>query len=219
VLNKKPQYKLDIELDIMRLYDVPEVSRLYEEAFSEHFLGHMGRGFLELFCAEFSNSPTNYGFVARNNGRPVGFVFGSIDTDPFNHFYKNNFWRLVVLVAERYLKDDYVRKHIMKRSKCFLAALKSFMHLKDREGEFPVEQNLFAAARILAIGVDSNYRGMGIANQLTNHFCTKMKQEGFKKVGLSTLAWNKRAIHFYKKDGWILEKGNDSSLSFIRTII
>lgn len=88
-----------------------------------------------------------------------------------------------------------------------------------QSGEQTEKLSSFTAARILAIGVDPNYRGIGIANQLTSNFCVQMKQEGFKKVGLSTFPWNERAIRFYKKDGWILEGRNSSSLSFIRTIL
>lgn len=219
MLNEKPQYNSDIELDTLRLYDVPEVAKLYEEAFSDHFLGHMGQNFLRLFCAQFMNSPTNYGYVAKSNGRLVGFVFGSIDSEPFAQFYRQNFWKLVALVSMRYFRDDYVRKHIMKRLGCIKAALKSLVLRRHGEGMIDDEHNMFTPARILAIGVDSNYRGLGIANQLTSHFCSKMKQEGFKRVGLSTLPWNKRAIRFYKKDGWILEQSNAASLSFIRNII
>ncbi|WP_407306596.1 GNAT family N-acetyltransferase [Desulfosporosinus sp. SB140] len=219
MLNKKPQYEPGIELAAICLYDLPEIARLYQEAFSDHFLGHMGQKFLQLFCAQFINSPTNHGYVAKSNGRAVGFVLGSIDRQPFARFYRQNFWTLITLVIMRYFQDAYVRKHIVKRFGCIADALKSFVPRRHQEGETKDEQNRFAPARILAIGVSSDYRGMGIGNQLTSYFCSKMKQEGYKKVGLSALPWNERAIHFYKKDGWVLEESNAASLSFIRTIV
>lgn len=222
MLNKEPQYTLDtsdIEVDILSPYYIPEVAQLYEEVFSDHFLGHMGQGFLRLFCAQFMNSPTNYGYVAKNKGRIIGFVFGTIDGRPFSRFYRQNFWKLVFLVMARYVKDDYVRKHIKSRRSYISDALNSFFRRRPRRSKRSHERSLFTPARILAIGVAPSFRGLGIANRLTGHFCSQMKQEGIKKVGLSTLPWNERAIRFYKKDGWTVEESNDSSVSFMRSII
>ncbi|KLU66900.1 putative acetyltransferase [Desulfosporosinus acididurans] len=218
MLNKEPHYSSEIEVEPLSPYHIPEVAQLYEEVFGDHFLGHMGQRFLRPFCAQFMNSPTNYGYVAKNKGRIVGFVFGTINGRPFSQFYRQNFWKLVVLVLLRYARDDYVRKHIRDRMNYVSEAFKSLFCLQAKDSQIPSERSLFASARILAIGVAPNFRGLGIANQLTGHFCSQMKQEGFKKVGLSTLPWNDRAIRFYKKDGWIVEESTDSSVSFLRSI-
>jgi ribosomal protein S18 acetylase RimI-like enzyme len=217
VLKQKHHYKLDIMIDPIRLNDLPEIVRLYEDAFAAHFLGHMGPKFLKLFCAQFVNSPTNYGFVAKCNGRPVGFLLGTIDSEPFYQFYHQNFIVLSLLVMKKYLMDAYVRKHITKRLGYILVAIKTLFTSPKRESN-PNLYNTFVSARLLAIGVDSNSRGIGIANKLTSHFCAQMKREGFKKVGLSALAWNERAIRFYKRDGWIQEESSETSVSFIRSI-
>ncbi|MDQ7095567.1 GNAT family N-acetyltransferase [Desulfosporosinus sp. PR] len=219
MLDEKPQYESGIELTAMCFADLPEIVRLYQEVFYDHFLGHMGGKFLRLFCAQFINSSANQGYVAKSNGRPVGFVLGSIEREPFARFYRQNFWLLVILVTLRYFRDAYVRKHISQRLGCIAAALQAFFLRRQGEGESKGERDRFAPARILAIGVRSDYRGRGVANLLTKHFCAKMKQVGYKKVGLSTLPTNQRAIHFYKKDGWIIEESTPVSLSFIRTIV
>lgn len=218
---RKQRYELETEIkteiDTLRPYDLPDIARLYEEAFSEHFLGHMGQRFLRLFCAQFINSPSNYGFVAKCNGRPVGFVFGTLDDDPFNQFYHQHFITLALIVVQRYIADAYVRKHISKRLGHILVAIKTLLpfHKRTIEAE---QANSFIPVRILALGVGLNYRGMGIANKLTSHYCAQMRREGFRKVGLSVLPWNERAIRFYKKDSWIQEDSSETSLSFIRII-
>jgi len=219
VLKLKQHYKLDIKIDHIRLNNLPEIAQLYEDTFWDHFLGHMGQKFLKLFCSQFINSPSNYGYVAKCNGKPVGFLFGTIDDEPFYHFYRQNFITLSLIVMKKYLMDPYVRKHITQRLGNILVALKALLPFSKRVSSAN-QDNKFEPARLLAIGVDSKYRGMGIANKLTSQFCTEMKSEGIKKVGLSALAWNKRAIGFYKKDGWIQEQEgcNETSFSFYRML-
>lgn len=212
----KEHYMPDIEVDSIGENDLPEIARLYEEAFSDHFLGHMGQKFLTLFCAQFMNSPVNYGYVAKCDGRPVGFVLGTIGSEPFHQLYRENFIALSLIVIKRYLRDAYIRKHITKRLGNILVALKTL--LPNNKGKSIDQPNTYVPARLLAIGVNSNYRGSGIANKLTSHFCDQMKLQGFMKVGLSALAWNERAISFYKKDGWIQDGGSETSLKFIRIL-
>lgn len=208
---------LDIKIDPIRLIDLPEIARLYEDAFADHFLGHMGPEFLKLFCAQFMSSTTNYGLVAKCNGNPVGFLLGTKDSDPLNQFYHQNFIALSLIVMKKYLRDAYVRKHITKRLGHILVAIKTLFTSTKREST-PNQDNTSVPARLMAIGVDSNYRGIGIANKLTSHFCAQLKLEGFEKVGLSALAWNERAMRFYKKDGWIQEEISETSVSFTRNI-
>ncbi|MDR3492319.1 MAG: GNAT family N-acetyltransferase [Gammaproteobacteria bacterium] len=72
--------------------------------------------------------------------------------------------------------------------------------------------------RLLAIAVDENYRGLGVASELTSQFCTEMKDAGFVKVELSALSWNRRAIGFYKRDRWLEESRSETSICFSRLL-
>jgi len=121
VLNQKHHNRLDIKIDHIRINDIPEIARLYEDAFSEHFLGHMGGKFLKLFCSQFMNSPTNYGYIAKCNGKPVGFLLGTIDRDPFYQFYRQNFIALSLIVIKKYLIDSYCARIKSGRGECLWA--------------------------------------------------------------------------------------------------
>lgn len=209
--------KLEVKIDVLGPNDIPEVAQLYEDAFSNHFLGHMGQKFLGLFCSHFVNSPTNYGYVAKYKGKPVGFLLASTDSAPFHQFYRRNFLVLALIVFKRYLMDSYVRKNIAKRLGNILVAIKTLLPF-SKTGSITNQGNTFKPARLLAIGVGSKYRGIGIADKLTSHFCEEMKSKGLKKVGLSVLPWNERAINFYNKDGWIEEERSETSLSFTRDL-
>ena len=212
-----------IKIEYIKSQDLLEVARLYEKAFDDHFLGHMGQDFLKYFCAQFVNTSQNYGYVAKCEGKPVGFLLGTIAKDPLQNFYRQNLPVLSWLVLKRYLMDAYVRQHITKRLGNVKIVFKSILPSKEKsaaQGQVSDLQEAIQAkpARLLAIAVDQNYRGMGIADRLTGQFCAEMKREGYKKVGLSVLPWNERAISFYKKDGWVLEENRESSLYFSRTI-
>ena len=217
VLKQKYHNELDIKIDYIRLKDLPEIARLYEDAFADHFLGHMGQEFLALFCSQFVSSSTNYGYLAKCNGKSVGFLLGTIDDAPFNQFYRQNFIAIALIVIKRYLADTYVRKHIIQRLGNILVAIKSLFS-SPKKGISADHYNTFEPARLLAIGIDLNYRGIGIGNELTSHFCKQLEREGFRKVGLSALPWNERTFRFYKKDGWIQEDSSETSLNFMRII-
>ena len=234
----EPHFRLRTEVATLKSSELPEVARLYEAVFGDHFLGHMGQEFLQRFCAQFCNFPTNYGnygYVAKYDGKVVGFVLGSCSREPFARFYRQNFWKLTTIVLKQYFKDAYVRKHVLKRLSCVADALKSYI-LRRRSEPAPVAststptstgtstsaetvQNESNQPRILAIGVDGSYRGQNIAGQLTGFFCEKMKEAGYVEVGLSAVPENTRAIRFYKKDGWIVTETSEDSVNFVRSIV
>jgi len=217
VSKAKQPNKQDIMVDHLRTDDLPEIARLYEEAFAEHFLGHMGQKFLELFCSQFIDSATNFGYVAKCDGKAVGFLLGSIDNAPFDKFYRQNFMAVALMVMKRYAVDPFVRKEMTKKLGNVVDALKSLLPFsnKDSNGN---QLNTSPSARVMGIAVDANYRGMGVANSLSAHYCADLKSKGIKEVGLSVNIWNERAIKFYIKDGWIEEERCETSLSFTRTI-
>lgn len=207
----------EVKIESLGLNDIPGVARLYEEVFGDHFLGHMGQKFLRLFCLQFVNSSTNYGYVAKCEEKPVGFILASIDSSPFNKFYRQNFMVLALIVIKKYLTDAYVRKNITKRLSNIFVALTTLLPSSPKESKVN-RGNTLSQARLLGIGVDSNYRGLGVADKLTNYFCADMKKKGLKQVGLSAVPWNERAINFYKKDGWIEDERSEDSVSFIRNL-
>ncbi|MDR3602831.1 MAG: GNAT family N-acetyltransferase [Desulfosporosinus sp.] len=213
--------KINIEIEHIFPDEIQIIANLYEKSFQNHFLGHMGHKFLELFISEFINSTDNYGYVAKFKNIPIGFILATTIDTPFNKFYRKNFIMLVLITVFRYFKDPFIRKHISKRQGHIYTALKAllfFLTRKSNNNGQAERVRTLVPPRLLAIAVDKNYRGLGVANELTLQFCTEMKGAGYKKVELSALPWNRRAIGFYKKDGWIEEESSETSISFSRLI-
>ncbi|MGC7872858.1 GNAT family N-acetyltransferase [Desulfosporosinus sp. SYSU MS00001] len=209
-------------IDVMHLQsqDIPLVARLYKRSFQNHFLGHMGHKFLTLFISEFVNSDANSGYVAKYRNEVIGFVLATTSDNPFREFYRDNFMTLVYLTISRFFKDSFIRSHITKRLGHVHVALKALFSFSVRVRDSREKQEICLSRqpRLLALAVDRSYRGLGVANELTAEFCREMKELGFKKVGLSALPWNQRAISFYIKDGWEKEEASETSISFSRLL-
>jgi ribosomal protein S18 acetylase RimI-like enzyme len=73
-------------------------------------------------------------------------------------------------------------------------------------------------AHLMSIGVANDFRGRGVAEALSDHFCQAVAADGRHVVFLSVLAENSRAIHFYKRTGWQLVEEGESSLVFSRSL-
>ena len=218
--------KLNVDIEHIKFNNSDDIririiAKMYEISFSNHFLGHMGRKFLELFISEFVNSTGNYGYVAKYMNEPIGLILATTSDTPFNNFYHKNFLSIVLITVSRYFQDPFIRKHISKRLGHIYTALKALFSFStgntdnNRQDE---RVRTLVPPKLLAIAVDEKFRGLGVASELTRQFCTEMKHAGFEKVELSALPWNQRAIGFYKKDGWTEEKCSETSICFSRLI-
>jgi ribosomal protein S18 acetylase RimI-like enzyme len=204
--------------------DVPATVRLHRQVFLDYFLTHMGQEFLELFYHDLIPRP-GYSFLAKHNGQVIGFVAGTIELDQFyRRFYQQHFLSLARIVIVRTITDPYIRRTIWQRRFHLRNAGKALLRWR------PVQQSEFAqptavaapipnrTAHLLSIGVANDFRGQGIAEALSDHFCQAVAEDGVDKVLLSVLAGNSRAIHFYTKTGWRLVEKGHSSLEFSRSL-
>lgn len=105
-------YKYNVKIEHIQPDDIKIIAKLYRNRFKDHFLGHMGHKFLELFISEFVNCTGNYGYVAKLRSEPVGFILATTQDDPFNRFYRKNFVSLVLITVSRYFQDPFIRKNI-----------------------------------------------------------------------------------------------------------
>jgi ribosomal protein S18 acetylase RimI-like enzyme len=188
--------------------DVNEVVQLHQHCFSDYFLTHLGTQFLRRYYTEFCQHEFDYGVVARCNetGKVVGLVVGTADAQQhFRQFYRSNALVLVPLLMTRFVVDPLIRKTVWQRMAHIKAAVRSLIPGLKRPAsqtlsdKGPKEQ---CPLRLLSIAVATEYRGSGVAGLMTAHFEDVLRQAGHKRVGLSVLADNARAIAFYKKAGW-----------------
>lgn len=67
-------------------------------------------------------------------------------------------------------------------------------------------------AFISTIGVDANYNGQGIAQNLLDLVIAHVKNQNFLTIELEVNKQNFRAISFYKKNGFVTSKTNSTSI-------
>lgn len=76
----------------------------------------------------------------------------------------------------------------------------------------PIDSEALQLIGYLGIGLLKEYRGKGIGQQLLESTIQVAIQKGFKKVELEVRASNARAIHLYKKLGFLEEKRVENGL-------
>lgn len=201
----------------MQRADTPAVARAHAAAFPDYFLTHLGDGFLQLFYAEFVDNPAHPGFVAKVDGRVVGFVVGTLQPEAlYKDFYRRNFVRLIGIVAERVATDAYVRHHISARMQHVLLAARSYVLRNDAPAQASGEDH--GGAHLLSIGLLPDARGLGIGEGLMSVFERRVQADGAHKVLLSVRADNPRAIAFYQKCGWRKERMSEASIVFAKDL-
>ena len=58
------------------------------------------------------------------------------------------------------------------------------------------------AVRLIGIAVVPAYQGTGVTTQILEEYERQLRAVGHKRVGLSVESSNRRAIAFYRKNGW-----------------
>ena len=194
--------------------DVPALARLHIEIFGERFLGYMGERFLRLYHGEFVGIEGNPGFVALEDGSPIGFVVGTVDVDSFyGPFFRRHPFSLAAQGIWRLLVSRAARRDMMRSAAQFRYALRSIF---SGSGAVKAEQEIGTRipARLLAIGVAASARGGGAALALESAFLAEMANLGIEEVGLGVDFDNPRAIRFYHKHGWHQEGRKDEVIYF-----
>lgn len=201
----------------LRAGDVAAAAALHQRVFRDYFLGHMGQRFLELFYAQFVDSAGSYGLVAVRDDRVVGAVIGSIDLPRLFHvFYRRHFGSLAVALVVRFVRDRYVRQNLADRLGHVGRAARSLLARHPRTSESSED---WPPAQLLSIGVDDDVRGRGVAEALVTRFCEALAADGVDAVGLSVRPANARAIAFYTRTGWLIQRGGPESITFWRAVV
>ena len=76
--------------------------------------------------------------------------------------------------------------------------------------------NLYGYITIIWINKDN--RGEGVGTKLLNYCITDMKKKGMKAVRLEVKTENKKAISFYRKNGFIIQNVENNSCYMVRML-
>lgn len=177
----------------------------------EDCIGHFSdeKLFGYLFSQYYPQHEPEHSFVADDNGRVVGYILGSPDTDLQGKRFMAKMvpkiiLRMFLYTSMRYNKDF---RMFLKEAAVGITYLKLPKNPKNMPHE-KINQNFPAH---LHIDILEEYQRQGIGGKLIHAYISHMRKLGVKGIHLGTSEKNKKAVPFYKKMGFKIvriDRGN-----------
>ncbi|MEA2168819.1 MAG: hypothetical protein QOF76_2119 [Solirubrobacteraceae bacterium] len=185
--------------------DLGEITALHLRGFPGATLSRLGPSVVTDMYREFLDGADGYLFVAVRGGRIVGFVAAADDGAALrSRFLRHSGLGLAPVVARRAARDPVLRRELRSR---LLRRISS-----ARRDRVPPTVPAPVAARLLSIAVDEPERGAGVAEALVGALCAAMQRGGVAMVGLSVRHDNPRALRFYLRTGWEVERSSEDGI-------
>ena len=170
---------------------INDIVSIHLNTFTGFFLTFMGRGFLNLMYRSYAEYKDSGIFVALEEEKPVGFLAYSGD---LSGLYKYMIRKRLILFGW-YSFGAFFRKPTI-----FMRLVRAFL----KPGETKREEKYVELA---SIGVDPNMKSKGVGSQLIDMLKAQVDFNEYAYITLETNALNNEgANHFYKKNGFILER-------------
>jgi ribosomal protein S18 acetylase RimI-like enzyme len=167
-------------------------------AFPERFMTEMGPRWLCALYRFYIKHLKGVCYVAIDSiGKVVGFAVGG-EPDIREQFLRAAMLRYPHIIFWKFLTRPIVRTVL-------LGELFKKLHLKRQDNSSEnadTDKTLPKCSNLLSICVLPDYKGTGISNQLIETFQKACAARGYRRLTLSVLSENSRAIAFYKKHGW-----------------
>ena len=162
------------------------VAELHCAALAGDFLPSLGQGFLTVFYEGVLDLGMGFGFVAIEDGRPVGFVLGSADTSAL---FKQVVASRAVMLGLRAIPA------VIRKPALVTNVLETFLY-PSKEDAVPEK------AELVVIGFDAAYRGRGLGCSLVNVLNDAFRAQGVRSYKVTVLQENLGANSFYRALGF-----------------
>ena len=167
-------------------------------AFPGRFMTEMGPRWLSALYRFFIKHPGGVCYVAVDSaGQEVGFAVGG-EPDIRQQFLRSAMLRYPHIILWKFLTSSLVRAVLLEE-------LFKKLHLKREEissEHIGTHKTTTKCGNLLSICVLPDYKGAGIASRLIETFQKACAVKGYRRLTLSVLSDNSRAIAFYKKHRW-----------------
>lgn len=194
--------------------DIEEIARININEFSDYFLTVLGEKLVYSFYKSYYET-NNILVVAEKNKEIIGFILGTDSSLAREKFFKENFNKIFWKLFKEFFKGNKILWMGISRRLFFIKeAIIAKLHKKKNL----ISQKVSSSYRLLSIAIKREERGDNVAYQMENFFCKKLLEKGIRKIGLSVIKDNERAISFYKKCGYDIEKKEDDAIYFIKDI-
>jgi ribosomal protein S18 acetylase RimI-like enzyme len=179
--------------------DLPAVAAIHQRQFETHFLGQYSTKLLECFYRSFLGKSL---FLVHETENDVdGFVMGGESADLNScekAFIREN--------LPRCCWETIFRPHVWRGAIWRGAAtVKSLLRRHEPRQDVSSDPNI----RILSIAVEKSAMGSGAATALVKAFEEIIFNNHIEQYGLSVLQDNHRAIRFYEKMGFVIDRNEN----------
>jgi ribosomal protein S18 acetylase RimI-like enzyme len=165
-----------------------DIAHLHVRGIPTGFISSLDLDFVTALYHALTQSKHAFGFVVREKNRTLGFIaFADNLTFLYLAVLKNNFYRFSRILFRRIFSWT----HIKKASETLLYAVKT-------------QNKNLPAAELLAIVIDDQVHGRGLASKLLQRGLAECQNRGIHKVKVLVAADNQPANQLYHKFGFQL---------------
>lgn len=169
----------------LRREHAARVAELHCTALAGDFLPSLGKDFLTVFYQGVLDLQVGFGFVAMEEGQPVGFVLGSADTSAL---FKQ------VAVSRAIPFGLRVIAAVLRQPRLIANVFETFL--------YPSKENVPEKAELVVIGFEAAYRGRGLGRQLVNALDDAFRAQQIRSYKVTVLQSNSDANNFYQVLGF-----------------
>lgn len=170
---------------------IKEIVTIHLKTFSGFFLTFIGKGFLNQMYRSYCDHNESGLLVAEEGGKAIGFLAYS---ENFSGLYK-------FMIKTRLLQFGwYSAGAFFRRPLAFTHIVRAFLKPSESKREEKYVE-------LSSIGVDPSMKSKGVGSLLIEDLKKRVDFKKFEYITLETDAVNnKSAIHFYEKNGFVLER-------------
>ncbi len=167
-------------------------------AFPDRFMTRMGFNWLCGLYRFFIKHPGGICYVAVNTaGKVIGFAVGG-EPDIREQFLRFALLHYPYIIFWKFITDSLVRsvlfEELFKKLRLERSKVSRENDREQRAGD--------KCGNLLSICVQPDFKGTGVADRLIESFQKACAAKGYKRLMLSVVSENSRAIAFYKKRHW-----------------
>ena len=190
-----------VSLRVMELRDVPLAVRLHRLNLPAGFFVELGDRFLERYYRTFLTSPAAVALVAEVDGRPAGFLVGSMDEAVHHdHMLQLERWRLARAgMMSLLVRPELTVRFVRTRARRYIRGIR---RSEPGPGAGADRGEQLRTGVLSHVAVEENMRRAGVGATLVERFADIARLHGTRRLRLYTSGDNESAKRFYERLCW-----------------
>ena len=189
---------------------IPGMAQCHIKSFPGRFMTEMGYHWLcALYLFFIKHRRSICRIAVDTDDKVVGLAVGG-DPHIRDEFLNSALFRYSHLIFWKFLSKRLVRRVLLQELARKLHRKRAAVH----SGDTIAPSTKVRSGNLLSICVLSEYKGTSVAGKLIESFQLACAGEGYKRLTLSVVSKNSRAVAFYKKHGWRQSSKSGQSIRF-----